>query len=895
MSRPILLFLLWASATSAAAQVPGAPSNVIARANPERAALEWTAPDSGGTPTSYSLYRGDGDGCASLGALQTGLAADSTFAEDSTVTPDATYCYQLTASNSAGEGPRSATAVVTAIAPGGPTGLAVAGTKPGVIDLVWNAPEGNGGGPLSGYNVYRCVEGASACEPEYYAWVLLTDGEGYSDLDVTEDTVYRYAVGASRLGWISFWSNQVTASTGAPVVPGAPTGLTARASVSRADLSWTAPAGQGIPNSYTLYRGEGDACTNLAAVQTDLPVDSTYAEDTAVTEGGTYCYQVTASNAAGESPRSNSAIVQAVEPGAPANLVVVATTDAAIELGWAAPPDDGGGPLDGYNVYRCEGGQCPLDESGWLAWVTTGTAYTDDGSGERPLAPETTYRYAVASSRAGSVSAWSNQVTAASEPAGPQTDARLAAVWLFPSVSDGVRQGFVRLINHSADAGEVGIEAVDDAGMRREADTLTLAAGQTIHFNSNDLEEGNAAKGFEGIGTGQGDWRLEFSTDLDIEVLSYIRTADGFLTAMHDVAPASEAGHRVVTFNPASNINQVSRLRLVNPGDGSAEATVTGVDDAGVSPGDGVRVSIPAGGAVTLSSDELETGAGLTGSLGDGAGKWRLAVDSERDVVAMSLLENVGTGHLTNLSTVPAVPDDGVYLVPLFPSASDALGRQGFARVVNRSAQAGAVRIEARDDAGMTYEPLTLALDAGETVHFNSDDLELGNAEKGLTGSTGPGTHDWRLALTSDLDIEVLSYIRTEDGFLTSMHDVAPGTADSRRVVTFNPGSNVNQVSRLRIVNRDKEDAQVNISGIDDAGMFSGTSIRATIPGTTARSFSSAELESGSDEFQGALGDGSGKWRLTVESAQLVVAMSLLSSPTGHLTNLSSVPGRNSE
>ena len=65
-------------------------------------------------------------------------------------------------------------------------------------------------------------------------------------------------------------------------------------------------------------------------------------------------------------------------------------------------------------------------------------------------------------------------------------------------------------------------------------------------------------------------------------------------------------------------------------------------------------------------------------------------------------------------------------------------------------------------------------LGAGETVHFNSDDLELGNPRKGLTGSTGAGAGAWRLALKSELDLEVLSYIRTEDGFLTAMHDLAP-------------------------------------------------------------------------------------------------------------------------
>ena len=39
-------------------------------------------------------------------------------------------------------------------------------------------------------------------------------------------------------------------------------------------------------------------------------------------------------------------------------------------------------------------------------------------------------------------------------------------------------------------------------------------------------------------------------------------------------------------------------------------------------------------------------------------------------------------------------------------------------------------------------------------------------------------------------------------------------------------------------------------------------------------------------------GDGAGKWRLAVTSEQPVIVMSLLSSPTGHLTNLSTAPDR---
>ena len=67
-------------------------------------------------------------------------------------------------------------------------------------------------------------------------------------------------------------------------------------------------------------------------------------------------------------------------------------------------------------------------------------------------------------------------------------------------------------------------------------------------------------------------------------------------------------------------------------------------------------------------------------------------------------------------------------MVPLFPSAADISGRQGFLRVVNRSDVAGEVGVRAYDDTERDYEPLTLAVGAGEAVHFNSDDLEHGNA-----------------------------------------------------------------------------------------------------------------------------------------------------------------------
>ena len=124
----------------------------------------------------------------------------------------------------------------------------------------------------------------------------------------------------------------------------------------------------------------------------------------------------------------------------------------------------------------------------------------------------------------------------------------------------------------------------------------------------------------------------------------------------------------------------------------------------------------------------------------------------------------------------------------LFPSASDARGRLGLALVINHSARSGEVAIRAFDDHGVARDPLTLAIGANESVHFNSRDLENGNATKGLSGGAGPGEGHWRLELSSGLDIEVLSYVRTADGFLTAMHDAALAEEGRHRVAFFNPG-----------------------------------------------------------------------------------------------------------
>ena len=150
---------------------------------------------------------------------------------------------------------------------------------------------------------------------------------------------------------------------------------------------------------------------------------------------------------------------------------------------------------------------------------------------------------------------------------------------LVPAGTSSEPQGVVRILNGTDESGTVGIYAINDAGTRSGPATFTLNASAAVQFTATDLASGNATLGLTGgIGTSVGDARLEIETDLSIVPLAFVRAADGTLSAMHDTvrgACGSVGGsdgytYEVPLFNPSSDVTQVSRLRLINPGDAAA-------------------------------------------------------------------------------------------------------------------------------------------------------------------------------------------------------------------------------------------------------------------------------------------------------------------------------------
>ena len=251
-------------------------------------------------------------------------------------------------------------------------------------------------------------------------------------------------------------------------------------------------------------------------------------------------------------------------------------------------------------------------------------------------------------------------------------------------------------------------------------------------------------------------------------------------------------------------------------------------------------------------------------------------------------LINETATHVANFRQSKTQPTT-TYMIPFLPPASDPVNL-GFVRLINRSNSVGIVNILAFDDTGERFGPVRFSLGAREARHFNSLALEYGSERRWPHG-VGNGTGNWRLEISANADLEPLAYSRSPDGFLTSMNALAVETQQGStwhyRVPFFQGQSIDGHRSRLRLINPGDLTATVTIAGLDDYGGLGDSSIRLTIPARAAAMLTTEQLEGGDRRFSGRLGDGGGRWRLSVTSNARIHVMSLTRSRSGHLTNVS--------
>jgi outer membrane protein assembly factor BamB len=156
------------------------------------------------------------------------------------------------------------------------------------------------------------------------------------------------AIGSDGTIYIGSWDNKLYAIGTTPPTP--PQNLTAVEGNAYVDLTWTVPSDNGGPAiiNYTIYRG---TISGSESYLTKVGNTTSY-RDSIVKNGQKYYYGVTASNAIGESPKSNEAnATPKTIPTAPEDLTAV-PGNAQIALNWIVPADNGGASITSYTVYR---------------------------------------------------------------------------------------------------------------------------------------------------------------------------------------------------------------------------------------------------------------------------------------------------------------------------------------------------------------------------------------------------------------------------------------------------------------------------------------------------------------------------------------------------------------
>jgi hypothetical protein len=175
-------------------------------------------------------------------------------------------------------------------------------------------------------------------------------------------------------------------NSGQPTVPGAPTGVSATPGNGSANVSWTAPSNGGSPiTSYTVTPYIGSNPQAPTTVTGNPPATSTQVQG--LTNGTSYTFTVTATNAVGTGPpsaQSNSVIPSGpTVPGAPTGVSATPGNGSA-NVSWTAP-SNGGSPITSYTVtpYIGSNPQTPTTVTGnppatstQVQGLTNGTSYT---------------------------------------------------------------------------------------------------------------------------------------------------------------------------------------------------------------------------------------------------------------------------------------------------------------------------------------------------------------------------------------------------------------------------------------------------------------------------------------------------------------------------------------
>lgn len=366
---------LTAQWTIALPGTPGAPTAVPGNGG---ATITISAPNTGGTPSSYTVTALDNSGNPLSPSQTCTVVSPGTSCSISPLTNGTAYKFSATATNAAGtsaSGSTASGAVTPASAPSAPLGVAGSGTG-ATAAITWSAPTDNGGSAITDYVVeYRVATSGT--------WTTFADGVSTATSStvagLTAGSSYEFRVTAKNLignSLASFTSPVVETLPSVPTI----TGVTAASGL--VTVAWNAPSHLGsgtltgdeyIVTAYDAQGNEAGTCKPTSGERSCAV--------TGLDNGTAYTFKVEAVTTVGTSEKSlaSSSVTPSGTPSAPADVVAV-TSGSNMTVTFTAPADNGGAAITSYVITSSpSGATCTVGANATTytcSGLTAGANYT---------------------------------------------------------------------------------------------------------------------------------------------------------------------------------------------------------------------------------------------------------------------------------------------------------------------------------------------------------------------------------------------------------------------------------------------------------------------------------------------------------------------------------------